>query len=180
MDWAVFAVRSPLPAQQVLSIIRREVASFDSSLPIGNEGTLESVIYGSLSRERFMMFMLGVFAGVALLLAAVGVYGIIAYIVEQRKHEIGIRMALGALPRDVVALVGGRVLAITALGITIGVLGSIVGSKAMTKLIFDIAAIDSITYVASALTLILAAGIAAFIPTLRATRVDPVRAIRAQ
>ena len=180
MDWAVFAVRSPLPAQQVLSIIRREVASFDSTLPIGNEGTLESVIYGSLSRERFMMFMLGVFAGVALLLAAVGVYGIIAYIVEQRSHEIGIRMALGALPRDVVALVGGRVLGITALGVAIGVLGSIVGSKAMTKLIFDIAAIDSITYVASALTLTLAAGIAAFIPTLRATRVDPVRAIRAQ
>jgi putative ABC transport system permease protein len=178
LDWAVFAVRSPLPAQQVLSIIRREVAGYDSTLPLGNEETLESVIFGSLGRERFMMFMLGVFAAVALLLAAVGVYGIIAYIVEQRSHEIGIRMALGAQRRDVVALVGRRVLGVTTLGVTIGVLGAIAGSRTMTKLIFDIAAVDSVTYIAAAATLMLAAGIAALAPTLRATRVDPARAIR--
>jgi putative ABC transport system permease protein len=180
VDFSKLVVRTALPTNQILPSIRREVAAFDPTLPIGDGGTLQEWIGGSISRERFTMFMLGVFATVALLLAGVGVYGIIAYIVEQRSHEIGIRMALGAQRRDVVTLIGGRVLVVTGLGVALGVAGAIAGSGLMTKLIFDIAAVDAATYVASAATLILAASLAALAPTLRATRVDPVRTIRAQ
>jgi predicted permease len=174
MDFAKLVIRTALPVQQILPMIRREVAAFDATLPIGGGGTLEEWIGGSMSQERFTMFMLGVFAIVALLLAAVGVYGIIAYIVQQRSHEIGIRMALGAQRRDVVTLIGSRVLGVTTLGVVLGVAGAMAGSRLMTKLLFDIAAVDATTYVASAATLIIAAGIAALAPTLRPNRVDPV------
>jgi len=180
LPWAAIVTRSSLSSQQALSMIRREVAAVDPTLPLGDQRTLEQVIGGSLGRERFTMLMLGVFAVVALLLAAVGVYGIIAYIVAQRSHEIGIRMALGAQRRDVVTLVGVRVIGITGLGVAIGILGAMAGSGVMKKLVFNITAVDVVTYVACAATLLGAAGLAAFMPTLRATRVDPARTIRAQ
>jgi putative ABC transport system permease protein len=180
LPWAAIVARSSVTPQQALSMIRREVAAVDPTLPLGDQRTLEQVIGGSLGRERFTMLMLGVFAAVALLLAAVGVYGIIAYIVAQRSHEIGIRMALGAQRRDVVTLVGIRVIGITGLGVALGIAAAVAGSGVMKKLIFDIAAVDIVTYVACAATLLAAAGLAAFMPTLRATRVDPARTIRAQ
>jgi putative ABC transport system permease protein len=180
IDFSTLVVRTSLPPSQLLPAIGRQVASFDPTLPIGRGGTLESWIGGSISQERFTTFMLAVFATVALLLAGVGVYGIIAYVVQQRSHEIGIRMALGAQRRDVVAMVGSRVFIITIIGVTIGILGAVAGRGVMKKLLFDVTALDSTTYALSAATLIIAAALAALAPTLRATRVDPARTIRAQ
>jgi putative ABC transport system permease protein len=124
------------------------------------------------------MFVVGAFALVALLLAAVGVYGVIAYFVAQRSHEIGIRMALGAQRADIVSLIGGRVFKTTALGVGIGLAGAAAASGVMANLLFDIKALDTATYAACAATLVAAALLAAAVPTLRATRVNPAKTIR--
>ncbi len=127
-----------------------------------------------------MMFVIGIFAAVALVLAATGVYGVIAYFVTQRSHEIGIRMALGAQRSDIASLIGGRVAAITAIGIAAGLAAAVAASSVMTKLLYDIRAVDATTYVVGAFTLVAAALLAAAVPTLRATRVNPANTIRAE
>jgi hypothetical protein len=113
--------------------VRREVAAFDKDLPLADESTLEQAIGESIGQERFTMFVLGIFATVALLLAAVGVYGVIAYFVAQRSHEIGIRMALGAQRTNIVSLVTGRVLVTTGIGVAVGLVAAAAASGLMTK-----------------------------------------------
>jgi len=108
------------------------------------------------------------------------VYGVIAYFVAQRSHEIGIRMALGAQRADIVSLIGGRVAAITAVGIATGLAAAVAASSVMTKLLYEVRAVDTTTYVVGALTLVGAALLAAAVPTLRATRVNPAKAMRTE
>lgn len=178
-DWIAIAARSALPPEQLFPALRRAIAEFDRDLPLSNQAMLEDMIGQSIGQERFTMFMLGVFAAAALLLAAVGVYGVIAFFVAQRSHEIGIRMALGARRSDIVTLIGVRVFITTAIGIAIGLVGAAAASDMMTKLLFDIKALDTTTYASGAATLVAAACLAAIVPTLRATRVNPARTIRA-
>jgi ABC-type antimicrobial peptide transport system permease subunit len=173
------AIKTSVPFDQVMPAVRREVASFDKALPLANEETLEHMIDQSIGQERFTMFVLGVFALVALILAAVGVYGVIAYFVAQRINEIGIRVALGAQRTDIISLVSRRVLLSTALGITIGLTAATLASGLMSKLVYDVATTDAMTYVTGAVSLLFVACLAALVPTRRATRVNPVRAIRA-
>jgi putative ABC transport system permease protein len=179
MNWSVMLVRSSMPDEQIFPALRKTVAEFDHDLPLNHPSMLADEISGSIGQERFTMFMLTIFAGVALVLAAIGVYGVIAYFVAQRTHEIGVRMALGAQRADIVSMIGWRVLGITAVGVGIGLGGAAVGRGLLTKLLFDITALDGPTYVGAALTLVAAAALAALVPTLRATHVSPATTIRA-
>jgi putative ABC transport system permease protein len=173
------AIRTSIPFEQVMPAVRREVAAFDPDLPLADENTLEQVIGESIGQERFTMFVLGIFAAVALLLAAVGVYGVIAYFVTQRSHEIGIRMALGAQRGNIVSLVTGRVLVTAGIGVVVGLGAAVATSGLMTKLLYDVKPTDLTTYTGGAIALIAVACAAAVVPTLRATRVNPATTMRA-
>jgi putative ABC transport system permease protein len=180
LNWIRLIVRSPLEPEQLTPALRGALAGFDRELPLSDPQTLEDAIAQSIGQERFVTLMIGVFAIVALLLAAIGVYGVIAYFVAQRTHEFGIRMALGARRADIVSLIGKRVLATTALGVAIGLAGAVAASDLMTKLLFEITALDATTYATGALTLLAAAALAAVVPTLRATKVNPACAMRGE
>jgi ABC-type antimicrobial peptide transport system permease subunit len=179
MSWMALAIKTSLPFEQVMPAVRRAVASFDKDLPLANEQTLQHVIDQSIGQEKFTMFVLGVFAAVALVLAAVGVYGVIAYFVAQRSHEIGIRMALGAQRGSIVGLVAGRVLVTTGIGIAAGLAAAGFASGLMTKLLFEVTPSDAATYVGGTIALLVVAALAAVVPTLRATRVSPAATMRA-
>ena len=178
-SWMGLAIKASIPFEQVMPAVRREVASFDKDLPLADESTLEQAIGESIGQERFTMFVLGIFATVALLLAAVGVYGVIAYFVAQRSHEIGIRMALGAQRTNIVSLVTGRVLVTTGIGVAVGLVAAAAASGLMKKLLYDVKPTDITTYASGAIALIAVACVAAVVPTLRATRVNPANSMRA-
>ena len=179
VNWMTLAVKTALPFEQIVPALRREVAAFDKNLALANEQTLESVIDDSIGQQKFTMFVLGVFAVVALALAAVGVYGVIAYFVAQRSHEIGIRMALGAKPTDIVALVSRRVLVTTGIGIAVGLSAAMAASGVMAKLLFEVTPMDAATYASGSAALLIVALAAAIVPTVRATRVNPATTMRA-
>jgi putative ABC transport system permease protein len=124
------------------------------------------------------MFLLAIFAGVALALAAVGIYGIMSYSVAQRAHEVGIRMALGARSSDVVRMVIGQSLGLTLAGIFVGLLGSLALTNFLSSLLFDVRATDATTFLLVAVILAVVALVASFVPAYRATTVDPVNALR--
>jgi len=172
------AINSSLPLEQVMPAVRRAVATVDKDLPLSGVRTLQAVIDQSVGQQKFTMFVLVVFAVVALVLAAVGVYGVIAYFVAQRSHEIGIRMALGAQRSDIVTLVSSRVLVTTAIGVLVGLAAASAASGLMAKLLFEVRASDIATYATGAVALFVVAGAAAVIPTLRATRVNPASSMR--
>jgi len=159
--------------------IRQAVAEMDPALPIVQMRTMEAVIGASVTRQRFLSLLLGIFAVVALTLAAIGTYGILSYMVTERQREIGIRMALGAGQGQVVGLVLGQGLAIAVLGIGLGVLGAIGLSRLTSSLLYGVSPSDPSTYVAVAVIIGVVAVAACVVPTRRATRVDPLEAIRA-
>lgn len=177
-NWMALAVKTSLPFEQVMPAVRRHVASFDKQLPLSDEATLAQLIDESIGQEKFTMFVLGIFAFVALSLAAVGVYGVIAYFVAQRSHEIGIRMALGAQRSNIVSLVAGNVLVTAGVGVAIGLAGALAASGLMTKLLYEIKPTDVGTYGTCAVALVVVTAAAAVVPTLRATRVSPTSAMR--
>jgi putative ABC transport system permease protein len=177
-NWMALAVKTGLPLEQVTPAIRREIAAFDPQLPLSNEQTLSTVIDRSIGQERFTMLVLGNFAVIALVLAAVGVYGVIAYFVAQRAQEIGIRIALGAQRADVVRLVTRNVLVGAGTGIVLGLIVALATSRLMTSLLYDVDPTDLPTYATGALALLAVAAVAALVPTARATRVSPAIAMR--
>lgn len=140
--------------------------------------TMDQLLADSVSRSRFTMLLLGIFAAVALVLAAVGIYGLIAYSVTQRTPELGIRMALGAQRRDVLRLVLTHGTRLTLLGVAIGVLAALALSRVLSTLLFGISATDPLTFAGVAGLLSVVALLACFIPARRATRVDPLIALR--
>jgi predicted permease len=178
-SWMSLAIKTAIPFERVMPVVRREIAAFDKDLPLAGEQTLEGMIDQSIGQQKFMMLVLGIFAAVALILAAVGVYGVIAYFVAQRSHEIGIRMALGAERSSIVALISSRVLATTAIGVVVGLVAAAAASGLMTKHLYDVKPTDVTTYAGGAIALLFVAGVAAVIPTLRATRVNPAATMRA-
>jgi len=131
-----------------------------------------------MARRRLSMFLLATFAGLALALAAVGIYGIMSYSVAQRAHEVGIRMALGAKSADVVRLVLGQSMGLTLAGIIAGLLGSLALTNFLSSLLFNVKATDAPTFLLVALILGFVAMVASFVPAYRATTVDPVNALR--
>ena len=140
--------------------------------------TVAQIFSSSLAERRFNLVIIGVFAVVALLLAVTGIYGVMSYVVTQRTQEIGIRMALGASVTDILKLTMARGLKLVAMGLVIGVVGALALTRLLATLLFDISASDPLTFAAVAIVLASVAMVACYIPARRATRVDPMIALR--
>jgi putative ABC transport system permease protein len=171
-------VRTSNDPLALVTTARSEVLQLDQEQPISNVATMEQLLAGSLSRSRFITLLLGLFAVIALVLATVGIYGVIAYMVTQRTQEIGMRMALGARPRDVLRLVLGQGTRLTLLGVAIGIVAAFLLTRLMASLLFGISATDPLTFAGVAILLTLVALTACYIPARRAMRVDPIVALR--
>jgi putative ABC transport system permease protein len=158
--------------------LRQAVAQVDKDQPLSDVKTMEQLLADSLARRRFNMLLLGLFAAVALLLAAVGIFGVMNYSVTQRTHEIGIRMALGAQSRDVLKMIVGQGMILALIGVLIGLAASFALTRLMSSLLYGVTATDPLTFAGVALILSAVALLASFIPARRATRVDPIVALR--
>src|SRR5262249_22965077 len=157
---------------------REVISRLDPDQPIADIQTMDSLVGKSVARSRFSMIMLGVFAGLAMLLAAIGIYGVMAYAVAQRTQEIGVRMALGAQKKDVLVLVVRRGMALAMSGVGIGLAGSYILTRVMKSLLYEVSATDTVTFVATSILLVVVAWLACYVPGVRATRVDPMSALR--
>jgi putative ABC transport system permease protein len=173
----VVRTRSADPTS-VAASVRGEIRALDRDIPVTSMRAMEQVLAASVSQRRFSMLLLGIFAGVALLLAAVGIYGVMAYSVTQRTHEIGIRMALGAQGGDILKLVVGQGMILALIGVAIGLAAALLLTRVMMSLLFNVSATDPLTFAAVSLLLITVALIACYIPARRAMRVDPMEALR--
>ena len=175
----ILAARTKGAPAAVVPALRDALARIDPDVPLADVQTLEQQMAGSIAQPRFSMLMVGVFAGIALVLAAIGIYGVISYNVAQRTHEIGIRMALGARQADVVTMVARQVLVMTGVGIAIGSALALGASGLLTKLLYGIQPSDPVTFGSVAVGLAAVALAAAAIPAWRAARLDPVSTLRA-
>jgi putative ABC transport system permease protein len=173
-----FAIRTAVDPLTLTAAVKREMLNVDPSLPVTNTQSLEQIVSLSLARDRFNTALLGLFAGIGLVLAVIGIYGVVAYSVMQRTREIGIRMALGAQSGDVLKLVVSQGMLLALIGIAIGVGGAIGLTRLMSSLLFGVTATDPVTFVATAVLLTGVALGANFIPARRATKVDPMIALR--
>jgi putative ABC transport system permease protein len=173
----ILAVRSAQDPRSLASAIRREIQSIDPDEPIANVRTLETVVSDSVAPRRLAVVLLGVFAGIALLLAAVGVYGVMCYLVVQRIHEIGVRMALGAQRSDVLKLILGRSLKLISAGAAIGLVGALMSTGALRALLYSVSAFDTPTFVLVTILLAAVALAASYLPAVRATKADPMSAL---
>jgi putative ABC transport system permease protein len=171
-------VRAKGDASRLSTAVQKEIRAIDPEQPIADVRTMEQVIARSIARPRFNTILLSIFAGVALLLASVGLYGVMNYSAAQRTHEVGIRMALGATRGDIMRLVVGHGMALTFAGIAIGVVASWAVTRVMSNLLFGVTATDLVTFVAVSAVLVIVALVANYIPARRATRINPVIALR--
>jgi putative ABC transport system permease protein len=160
------------------SAVRAQVQELDKQLAVSDVQTMTEVVWKSIAQRRFDTFLMGLFAGAALLLSALGLYGVISYTVSQRVHEIGVRMALGAARRDVVKLVVRQGMTLTLVGVALGLAGAVGLSRFISSMLYDVPVSDPVTYVAVSLTLAGVALIASYIPSRRATKIDPLTALR--
>jgi predicted permease len=171
-------VRTRSNPLSVVSAVSEQVMGPGGDQPVYNVNSMEQLIAGSIARRRFLRMLLTIFAGLALTLAAIGIFGVISYSVSQRTHEIGIRMALGAERRDVLKLVVGQGLILTLVGVAAGLAGALVLTPFLTGVLYGVQPADPITFAAASLILTGIALLASYIPARRATRVDPMVALR--
>jgi putative ABC transport system permease protein len=158
--------------------VRNEIREMDKDQAVYNVVTMEQLLADSIALRRFSMLLLLIFAGVALTLASVGIYGVIAYSVTQRTHEIGVRMALGASRRDIIRLVVRQGMMMTLAGVGIGLVATFALTRVMESLLFGVSATDPATFIIIAATLTCVALGACAVPARRATKVDPMIALR--
>jgi putative ABC transport system permease protein len=173
----VLAVRSAQDPRNLVSAIRREIQAMDPEQPIAHVRTFEAVAADSIAPRRLSVVLLGIFAAIALVLAAVGTYGVISYLVVQRTHEIGVRMALGAQRRDVLTLVVGHASKLVGIGIAAGLILAIFSARALSALLYSVGAFDPVTFLLVSCLLAAIALLASYVPALRATRADPMIAL---
>jgi putative ABC transport system permease protein len=166
-------VRSEAPLEQLVPLLRRETAAIDRNLPLANVTTLDDALHSAVAQERFWMLMFGIFAALALVLAAVGLYGVIAYSVAQRAQEIGIRIALGARRAEVLGMVVAQAMGLTVLGIAMGAAAALGAGRFLASLLYEVESTDPFVFIAAALLVGLVALLSAAIPALRAAQMDP-------
>ncbi len=171
-------VRTATSPQAAVAPIRGAIESYNSRMVMFETQTMDGIIADSLASRRFSMILLGAFAGLALLLSCIGIYGVISYLVGQRVHEIGIRLALGAQQRDVLRMILGEGARMALLGVGIGLAAALALTRLMERMLFGVSAHDPLTFLAVAALLFLVALAACYTPALRATRVDPSRSLR--
>jgi putative ABC transport system permease protein len=163
---------------QLIGAVRQQVKAIDSDQPIYNVRTMDQIRAESVAPERLNLTLLSIFAGIALVLAVVGIYGVMSYSVTQRTHEIGIRMAVGAQPWDVFRMVIGQGMMLALIGIVVGLIGAFGLTRLMATMLFGVEPTDPATFAAIALLLILVALVACYLPSRRATKVDPMISLR--
>jgi len=171
-------VRTIAPPENLVSAITGAVHEIDREQSVRFVNTMEDIVANSLSGRRFSMFLLSAFAVLAVLLAAVGIYSVLSYSVKRRMREVGIRMALGAKPGDVIRLVVIEGMKPTLLGVAVGLAGALVLGRVVQSLIFGVSSYDPLTLTAVAALLIGAALLACLVPAYRATRVDAIQTLR--
>jgi putative ABC transport system permease protein len=173
-------VRSSLAVSSVAAEIRQAVRSIDKNLPVTDVAAFQDALGQSISRERFRTLLLGSFSAIALLLAVVGIFGVISYSAAQRSPEIGIRMAVGAQRHDILRLILGQGAKLAVLGLGIGLVLALLLTRLMASLLYNVSATDPLTFGGVAIILLGAAVTACYIPARRAMRVDPIVALRYQ
>jgi putative ABC transport system permease protein len=171
-------VRSQGDPAGLIPAIRRRIAAIDPDQAVSAFQTMNELLSASGSRRRFQMALVAAFAALALLLAAIGVYGVMAHMVAQRNREIGVRLALGARPRDVVAMVLRSGVRLTLAGMAVGLAGALALSRALAGLLFGVSALDPATYLSVAAVLLFVAGPSAYVASRGAAKVDPLGALR--
>ena len=175
---AALVVRAASDPMNLISAVRTQVSAIDKDQPLYNVRPMEQVLADSVSRQRFNMLLIGIFTAVALVLAAVGIYGVISYSVSHRSHEIGIRMALGARQADILKMVIEHGLKLALAGVGIGLVAAFILTRVMSSLLYGVSAIDPFTFASGAIVLIGVAVMACYIPARRAAKVDPMIALR--
>jgi putative ABC transport system permease protein len=177
---ATLVVRTTLPPAALAQPIVAAIRAIDPEQPVDDVRTMEQVIDSRLTSQRLGALLLGTFAAAALVLASVGIYGVLSYIVRGRRREIGIRTALGARPGDVLRLVVGEAMSPTLVGIAVGAVVALAAGRVMKNLVFGVSASDPVTLAAVAVTLALVALVASLVPAYRASRFDPGIVLRAE
>jgi putative ABC transport system permease protein len=171
-------LRTPLTAAALEPRIRREIQSIDPSLPVFGVSSMNDVLDRSLASRRFSADLVGGFAGLAALLASIGIYGLLAYIVGQRSREIGIRMALGARREDILRMFLHRGVALASVGVVVGLVISASTASVMASLLYGVRPRDPAVFLIVPLLLFAVAVLASYLPARRATKVDPLIALR--
>jgi putative ABC transport system permease protein len=177
MGFAVRTSGDPLAAQNA---VRAAFHSVDPTLPIAGVATMDQLIEQSTGSRRFAMLLLGGFAALAMVLASIGLYGVMSYTVTQRSRELGVRVALGADTRAVMGLVMGQGARLALVGVGIGLATSLAVTRLLKNMLFNLSATDPATFVSISLLLIAVALLASYLPARRATRVDPMQSLRAE
>ena len=175
-----FAIRTSADPARMTSAVRQELRTLDPTLPVFNVQTMQDLLYGSVAQPRFRTFLISMFAVLALVLAALGLYGVVAYSVSQRTTELGIRMALGAQPGSILKLVVFHAAGLAAIGLAIGIVATLAGSRMVSRFLFGVSTSDPITLAITCLIILLVAVTASLVPALRAAKVDPAIALRAE
>jgi ABC-type antimicrobial peptide transport system permease subunit len=161
-------------------VIRAELQKLDPDLPMYGVRTMQERVASSLASRRFAMLLLALFAAVAMGLASIGIYSVLTYLVNQGTRELGIRMALGATPREVLLLIIKQGMGVTGVGVTLGLAGAFITTRFMASLLFGVSAVDPVTFVAVPAMLAAAALLASYAPARRAARVDPMVSLRSE
>jgi putative ABC transport system permease protein len=177
-DVAFLVIHSAQNSSAVSAALRGVIRSVDKNEPISSISTMEQLLSQSVAEPRFRTLLLGIFAGMAFLLAVVGIYGIISYSVSQRTHELGLRMALGAERHDVVRLVVGQGMRLTFVGMAVGLLAALGLTRLLASFLYAVRPIDPVTFVVVSALMFAVALLASYIPARRATKVDPLVALR--
>ena len=175
-----WAVRTAMDPNSLRNAIEREIHAVDGQMPVARERTMQQVISEAVARQDFNMLLLSIFAGIALLLAATGIYGLMSYSVEQRTQEIGIRIALGAGRPEMLRLILGQGMRLAGIGVVVGLAIAFGLTRLLASLLFGVKASDPLTFGVVAVILTLAALVASYVPARRAAGLEPVEALRYQ
>ena len=178
LRWMTIVVRTNAEPLSLTAAVRGRIHEVDKDLPIYNIATMDQLLVKSLSQPRFSTFLMGVFSLLALVLATLGVYGVMSFVVAQRSHEVGVRMALGGQIRDVITLIVVQGMKVVLIGVAIGLMGAVVLTRLMKTLLFNVSSADPLTFGAVALMLAQVAVVACYIPARRAAKVNPLEALR--